>query len=104
MTTAHAYSFKPSGQVGLWLMRLVVVSVAFNIVSSVETYGRLRSVRYVIRVVPWSPSPPPPRLSLVPQPFGAVASLVGVTTIITWLVWQHRVTANVWARGPPVAT
>ena len=27
-----------------------------------------------------------------------------VATIITWLVWQHRVTANVWARGHPVAT
>jgi hypothetical protein len=104
MTTTQAYSFKPSGQLGLWLVRLLVVSVALNIVSSVATYGRLRSVRYVIRVVPGSASPPPPRLSLVPQPFGAVASLVGVATIITWLVWQHRVTANVWARGHPVPT
>jgi uncharacterized protein DUF4328 len=104
MTSTRTYSFKPSRPIGIWLMKLIGVAVAVNIVSSVVTYGRLRSLRYVIRVVPGSTSPPPPRLALLPQPLGAIASLVALATIVTWLVWQHRVTANVWARGHRIAT
>jgi hypothetical protein len=83
---------------------LVGIVVALNVASAIFTYGRLRSVRYVIRVVPGSTPPPPPRLMLLPQPFGAIASLMGLTTIIAWLVWQHRVTANAWARGHAITT
>jgi hypothetical protein len=104
MTTTHVYAFKPPGRLGTWLVRLVGIVAALNVASAIFTYGRLRLVRYVIRVVPGSTSPPPPRLMLLPQPFGAIASLMGLATIITWLVWQHRVTANVWARGHAIPT
>jgi hypothetical protein len=104
MTSTHVPTFKPSQPIGTWLVRVVGSVVVLNVASAIFTYSRLRSVRYVIRVVPGSTSPPPPRLMLLPQPFGAIASLMGLVTIITWLVWQHRVTVNVWARGNPIAT
>jgi hypothetical protein len=37
----------------------------------------------------------------LPGLIGGVSSLAGITTVVIWLVWQHEVTANLWARGFP---
>jgi hypothetical protein len=43
------------------------------------------------------PSPQGP----VPGLIGAASSLAGLGAGITWLIWQHHATANLWARGFP---
>jgi hypothetical protein len=37
----------------------------------------------------------------VPTLIGTVSSLAGLGAMITWLIWQHHVTANLWARRLP---
>src|SRR5207244_1534984 len=35
----------------------------------------------------------------IPQAVSLMGSLLSLATVVVWLVWQHRVTENVWARG-----
>jgi len=95
-------TFRPPGRLGTWLRRLMIASVALGLLEQIAFYGRLRSERFVIHVGAATGT------NQIPHPFPApvalVGSLLGWTAIVMWLVWQHRVTENLWALGRPIRT
>jgi hypothetical protein len=103
VTTLRTYTFRPSHQIGTWVCRLIVASVALNVLDSLVFYPHSGSGRYVIQIRPGA-RPSSQGLSSVPQPLALIAAVLSLGLIVAWLVWQHRVTENVWARGIHIDT
>jgi hypothetical protein len=82
---------------------LVGASAIWGVISAALSYGTMRSARFVFVLRRGSPSSFP-RFSSVPVPLAALASLLGLGVIIVWLLWQERVTENVWAQGNVIKT
>ena len=95
-------TFRSPGRLGRWLRRLLIASVALGVVEQIVFFARIRSARFVIHVgaLPGTTRIPHP----IPAPLTLIGSLLSWTTVVIWLVWQHRVTENLWALGTPIRT
>ncbi len=102
--TKRTYRIQPVDGLGRALVILLAVDGALSLVNGVITFGSWRTQRFVIDVSGRSGGVGDPFV-MWPQArgagIGAVASLVGVTVVVVWLIWQHHATANLWARGFP---
>jgi Domain of unknown function (DUF4328) len=99
----NRYPFQPPGQLGLWVKILLAATTVFGLINSLTLQDRLRSATFVITIDPSGRSSAT-QFSRISSPFSSVDSLFGLATIVVWLIWQHRVTTNVWAKGIPIAT
>lgn len=102
--TTKMYRIRPVDGLGRALVVLLAIDGAVSLINGVGTFTFWRTQRFVIDV-----STRPGRVedpfAMWPQPGGAgiglAASLVGLTIVVVWLIWQHHATANLWARGFP---
>jgi hypothetical protein len=99
----NRYPFQQSGQLGLWVKILLAATAVFGLINSLTLQDRLRSATFIITTDPSGRSSGT-QFSRISSPFSSVGSLFGLATIVLWLIWQHRVTTNVWAQGIPIAT
>jgi hypothetical protein len=97
-SVGHRYSFKSPARVGNLTRILVGASAAWSVISAALSFGRLHSMPFVIRIVPGEAASfarPTP----IPQALSFMGSLLSLATVVVWLMWQYRVTENIWAHG-----
>jgi hypothetical protein len=99
----HSFPFKPSGGLGLWVKILLGGSAVFGLINAITLQDKIRTGSFVITV---NPSGQAQAIHSLPisTPLIPLAQLLSIGTIVLWLMWQHRVTRNVWAKGIRIAT
>jgi Domain of unknown function (DUF4328) len=99
---ATTYRFTPPGSLAKILQIALAVTAGLTLISDVWTASLLRSGTFVLNVPEQSRNGTfdPAYWSGTALPaWSSIASLVSWVAIVFWLIWQHQVTANLWARG-----
>ena len=102
-TPQNRYASQPSGHLGLWVKILLGVSAAFGFINAIMLQSQVRSGAFSITVNP-SGQTQAMQTTSISSPLASLAPLLSIATIVCWLMWQHRVTSNIWARGMRIGT
>jgi Domain of unknown function (DUF4328) len=96
------YRLEPPGRLGGALRILLIVTGVVGLVVDLAVAAFISTHDFILNIPPRGQSYPPPRFTYTGSPLLGwlwLPSLVSYATIIVWLIWQHRATANLWARG-----
>jgi hypothetical protein len=99
----HSFPFKPLGRLGLWVKILLGGNAAFGLINSIALQDKVRTGSFLI-TVNLSGQTQAINSSPISSPLASLAPLLSIATIVVWLIWQHRVTRNVWAKGIRITT
>jgi Domain of unknown function (DUF4328) len=96
------YRLQPPGALGRWLRILLLCVGGWSLVVDVVLSVWLAAHPFVMDLPSRGNDPPPIFVGEFPVWVRLLwlPSLVSQATIVLWLVWQHRMTANLWARDP----
>jgi hypothetical protein len=103
VASPKSYSFKSPGPLGVWVRLLIGARGAWILVSAFLAYSTMRSGSFVFVFVRGETSRSP-RFSAAPALVSALALLLHLAAIVVWLLWQERVTENVWSQGQRIKT
>lgn len=97
------YRVQPVDGLGRVLCVLLGVAGVASLLNAIINFAFWRDAVLILplndRGVGFTTFPSPQ--GVFPTLVGAAGSLAGIGAGIVWLIWQHHVTANLWARGIP---
>ena len=93
----NRYQFQPSESLGRVVKIMLVASAVVGLLDAILSYGKTQTSIFTIDFNSHSVSHI--QMPTGTRPLAPLTSLVGLAVLIFWLIWQHRVTKNVWAKG-----
>jgi hypothetical protein len=101
---AKPYRFVPPGELAKILQIVLAITGGLTLIADAWTASVLRSGTFVLHIPEQARNgtfEPAYWTGTALPAWTSISSLVSWAAIVLWLIWQHQVTANLWARGYP---